>query len=82
MHECTDVEDYLKKKAEEIREELPEETDVNGEPPVVVVVPGTANGPNRTSTASVGLDRLRDLLGTLEIAKDIESKKHFNIGPF
>lgn len=81
MHERTDVEDYLKEKAKEISEELPEKTDVNGEPPVVVVVPGTGDGPKRTSTASDGLNRLRDLLGTLETAKEIESKKHFDISP-
>jgi hypothetical protein len=75
MHERTELEFALQDRAEEIRESI------EGEPPVVVIVGGSGDGPGATSTASAGLDRLRDLNGVLETAKYIENGKHFEPAP-
>lgn len=75
MHERTDLEVALEDEAERISES------VEGQPPVVVIVGGTSDGPEATATASVGLDRLRDLNGVLETAKYIENGKHFQPAP-
>ncbi len=75
MHERTDLEFALRERVEEIRD------GIEGEPPVVVVVGGTEDGPGTTSTASVGVDRLRDLNGLLETAKYVENGKHFEPRP-
>lgn len=72
MHERTELEDELEEEAARIRAQI------DGEPPVVVIVGGSEEGPGATATASVGLDRLRDLNGVLETAKYIENGKHFD----
>ncbi len=75
MHERTELEFALRDRVEEIRD------GIEGEPPVIVVVGGTEGGPGATSTASVGLDRLRDLNGVLETAKYVENGKHYEPPP-
>jgi hypothetical protein len=74
MHEQHPIEIKLKREANRISEEL-------GGAPVAIVVGGsTEQGVPRTMTSSSikGDDiRLRDLLGILQTAIQIESWKHF-----
>lgn len=73
MHEQSSLENELKEKAEEIRE------DIDDNPPVIICVGGTADGPDHSMTATSGLYRLRELNGLLDTAKFIENLKHFNL---
>lgn len=75
MHERTELEHELRDQAAQIRSQ------VDGEPPVVIIVGGSEDGPGATATASVGLERLRDLNGVLETAKYIENGRHFDPAP-
>ena len=76
MHERHEVEKALKQKAREISEEL------NGADIVIIAAGGQKAKLNRTMTASTydrdHPGRLRDLLGILETAKQIETIKHFD----
>jgi hypothetical protein len=76
MHERHRIEKALKREAERISIQ-------HGNAPVVIVVGGSgeANIP-RTMTASSftrSKGRLRDLLGVLQSAIQIETLKHFNL---
>jgi hypothetical protein len=76
MHEKHPIEKELKKEAKRLSARY-------GNAPVVVIVGGskTANIP-RTMTASCIAEqhgRLRDLLGLLQTAIQIESMKHFDM---
>ena len=78
MHETHPIEDDLRKEAERISARY------RGAPTVVIVaghqgltVPRSMLG----SSLHAG-HRLRDLLGILEAAKQIESLKHFFVGDF
>jgi len=80
MHERHDIEVQLKKKAIEIQRELG-----FGRAPVVVIMGGiTVDREHRiprtmVASAFPGREhRLRDLLGLLETAIQIETLKHFN----
>ena len=78
MHERTKVEIELCQEAERI-------SAAHNGAPVIVILAGSAEaGVNRTmlgSTLHAGY-RLRDLLGLLETAKQIETLKHFSVGSF
>jgi hypothetical protein len=73
MHERHPVEKELRAEAERLGEKYP------GSPVVIVVGGVTGSEVNRTMTASNlhdEKDRFRDLLGLLEMAKQVETAKH------
>ena len=73
MHEITELEHKLKTIAHSLSQEL-------GGPEVIVIVAGSSeHNINRTMLGSnMQNKRLRDLLGLLEVAKQLESNKHFS----
>jgi hypothetical protein len=78
LHEIDDIEFELWDEAERISEKY------NGAP-VVIILGGDEAAQIRRNMVSSSLHsgkRLRDLLGLLESAKQIESLKHFKIGDF
>ena len=78
MHEIHDIEFELWDEAERISEKY------NGAP-VVIILGGDESAQVKRNMVSSNLHsgkRLRDLLGLLESAKQIESLKHFKVGDF
>lgn len=71
MHETHEIEIALKAEAERISQQY------NGAPVVILVAGSTEAGVPRVMTASNLKGRLRDLLGILQTAIQIESWKHF-----
>jgi hypothetical protein len=71
MHESHEIEYRLKTEAERIGREL------GGVPVVVIAAGDTDAGIPRTMTGSNLTGRLRDLLGILQTAIQIETHKHF-----
>jgi hypothetical protein len=78
MHEIHDIEPDLWDDAERLGKKY-------GGAPMVIIVAGDASADvgrcMLSSTLHAGA-RLRDLLGLLETAKQIESLKHFRMGAF
>jgi hypothetical protein len=78
MHETHPIEDDLRREAERISAKY-------GGAPTVVIVAGHKGLTVPRSMLGSSLhegNRLRDLLGVLEAAKQIESLKHFFVGDF
>ena len=76
MHETSDIEKELKKKALEIQKDL--EKRGLGSPPVIIILGGIYKKRiDRTMFGSVGCRRLRDFLGILETTKQIATLRHF-----
>lgn len=79
MHESEqygghEIERSLKEEARRISAE-------HGNSPTIIIVGGSEEGPVRTMLASsFEGGRLRDLLGTLQVAQQIETLKHFRFG--
>jgi len=79
MHEIVDMEMDLKAKAKEISGEY------GGSETIIIIAGNKEAGIGRCmlgSTLILGPNRLRNLLGILETAIQIESLKHFRIRPF
>lgn len=81
MHENHSIEKHLRKEAQRLSEEY------DGAPVIIVVGGDSATNIPRTMLASCiegrGREvRLRDLLGILQTAIQIETLKHFKIPPF
>jgi len=73
MHEITQLEQKLKNIAQTLSNEL------NGPEVIIIVAGSTEHNINRTMLGSnMQNKRLRDLLGILEVAKQLESNKHFS----
>ncbi len=78
MHEIHEIEDELREEAEHLSEKY------HGAPVVVIVggYKGLTVPRCMTGTSLHAGYRLRDLVGMLETAKQIETLKHFRIGAF
>jgi hypothetical protein len=72
LHIRSEVEEELKVEADRISQRY-------GGAPVIVIVGGVTADPrlDRTMSASANTSRLRDMLGLLQTAIQIESWKHF-----
>lgn len=68
----SDPEKKMEEECENIRKKI------KGKPPVIIIVGGTDGGPERTMTASAGVEgnRLRNFLGILEASKQITTLNH------
>lgn len=80
MHEIDPTELELKQEARKLSEKY-------GGVPIVIIAAGSSSTHNlyRTMTASYAADgtaRLRDLLGVLEVSKQLETLKHLQLKRF
>jgi hypothetical protein len=78
MHEIHDIEFELWDEAERLSEKY------RGAPVVIIIGGHAPAGVGRCMLSSTlhNASRLRDLLGILETAKQIETLKHFQVGAF